>query len=309
MIKSAAYFSLFLFLIFQTSCTDKIAITEFEKIADVNYKVFDIELNSENQLVACGGEYWDYGFISITDLTDFTTEVDSVSKSAVFDIDINENGDIAACGIYRYFYKSSDEWNVFYTPESDILHQIIYEENRLMIVGGAGLSTGAYYDINTVNGEVNRTDFDRELASVYSNDDTMILGGFGAIYCQEEQENFDIKHISGDYFLDMESDGSDIVILGETGKMYIIDTKGNVENEINPPFYRFSGISDVIDLAIFDGEWFVSARENTIWKSKDRGENWQKLSIEDQGDILSIEKKGDYLYFGTSNGIIGRILD
>ena len=288
--------------IFISSCQKEVELNDLQIHYEGSFPLNDLDFE-DGQCLAVGGVNFHSGFLVSCNPSTNEAIVDSVQARSLFSIDIGE--DIACAGVYTLATNKGGTWKTKIMPDLYIMRGSIIHEDKIVAVGGAGLSQGVEiaYDLD-LNEVLWQKQSDHDLYFVEKLNEKIFSGGYGRFESHEDFELYDSNELEG-HFLDIE--------FSEEFGYYLLDASGRIllstDNGINWIEIRKangSGISDFQDLEIRDSKIYVAADDRIEFTPLSEID-WQSITIEGMSTINKLKAFNERLYFVTESGKIGSI--
>lgn len=294
--------SFFLLTILISSCQKDVEVSDLQIHYEGAFPLNDLDFK-DNNLLAVGGIIFKAGFLVYLDLETNEFQIDSVQSRSLFSIDVNE--DIVCAGVYTLATNRSGEWKTATMPDLYIMRESIIYEDKIVAVGGAGLSQGVriFYDLDLDNW-TSQASSEHDLYFIQKVEDKIFYGGYGKLDITTNFSLYDVNELEG-HFLEMAySEEFGMYVLNASGSVIQSTDMGRSWNEVRSA--NASGISDFKDIEIKGDKIYISAEDRLEFSSLN-SIDWQTIPIEGMASINKIKALNDRLYFVTESGKIGSI--
>ncbi len=302
MTKAFKFGLIFLFL-FLFACANE-EPKSYTILHNEGLRLYDLMVD-KNGWVAAGGETFEFGVVIQYDEENQSLIKDSLNDKSILCLD-TLGGVLSMGGIYSVGNDQASFWRVNQTPELFFLNDIILEEDRILTVGGAGLSTGIIYEWNRDLDLVSEQSFELELSCILKNGDDYLIGGFGFLQRTSDFQNWESMLDHDDHYIDLEMDAGVIYALGGSGRVLCSRNFGEDWEQIRNP--GITGISAAKDLHIANGLLYL-AEGNNVFKTSLEDIDWVKHRFEELGEINKISSFENSITFVTLDGEVVRFVD
>jgi len=295
---------LFLFTFLLFACANEEPI-DFQVIYQSEFELHDI-LIDEDGWIASGGETFTYGMVLQYDNEAGVVVHDSLFDKSILCVDTLK-GVIASGGIYSICNDENTFWRCLQSPELYFLNDILLEQDRMITVGGAGLSTGIVYEWNRDLSLKSQHTFEQELSCILHVEGVYMVGGYGFLQKSEDLISWNSILDKDDHYIDLEhgADGN-IYALGASGRVLRSSDLGGEWDQIKSP--AISGISAAKDLHLANDMIYL-ADGNKIYKTPVDAVEWLKHEFEGVGEINKISSAGNSITFVTTAGEVVQFID
>lgn len=304
---------LFGFLIFTFfSCEKTLSPNDLKIHFTTNFPLKDLIFEGD-QWIACGGETFEPGSILCQD-SDNQVMIDTLSDYSINRIFKKnfESNELFFSGVYSYGIYSNQTWSIKTIPELYLMKDIITLENEVILVGGAGLSTGVLYFLSE---DMNQHGYQLRYEKLFENDlyfvkqigNKTFIGGFGILSVTEDIRNdgeWKILDEFEDHWIDIEATEEEILILGASGRIIESKDEGLTWKELQAP--SLSGVSDNKDLLIYGDQLYLACGANICVSDKGSLE-WETIELEMEGEINRLVGNNQRIYFVTNSGEVASI--
>lgn len=285
-----------------SSCQKEVELNDLQLHFEDSFPLNDLDFK-DGQCLAVGGINFESGFLVTCDLATNETTIDSVQSRSLFSIDIGE--DIVCAGVYTLATNRGGSWKTAVMPDLFIMRGSVIYEDKIVAVGGAGLSTGIeiVYDLD-LNGWISQKNIAHDLYFIERINDKIFSGGYGRFSGHKDFEVYDINELEG-HFLDIEyTEEFGYYLLDASGRILHSTDEGVNWTEIHAA--NASGISDFEDLEIKGTTLYVAAEDRIEFSSLDLIE-WETIPIDGMGAIHKLKAFNNRLYFVTESGKMASI--
>ena len=298
-------FGLLLFLFFLSACANE-EPKNYTILYEEDIRLYDLIVDA-NGWIASGGITFELGVVI---QSKSNNEEQGLRRDSLFDKSIlcldTLGGVLAAGGIYSISNDVATFWNVQQTPELYFLNDLILEDNRMISVGGAGLSTGILYEWNRDLTLRRQQSFEQELSCILRIDNRYLIGGYGFLQETVDFQSWKSLLDQDDHYIDLEMEDEIIFALGASGRVLQSEDFGENWEQIRNP--GITSISEAKDLHIANGLLYL-AEGNNIYKTPLKDIDWVKHGFDDLGEINKISSFENSITFVTLAGEVAQFID
>lgn len=302
MIKALKFGFIFFFPFFFACANEE--SKDYTILHNDGLRLYDLIVDADGW-IASGGRTFEFGVVLQFKEENQSLFRDSLNDKSILCLD-TLNGAISAAGIYSVGNDLATIWNVQQTPELYFLNDIILEDNRIITVGGAGLSTGILYEWNRDLSLKDQQPFDQELTCIIDLGDQYVVGGYGFLKSTSDFQTWESLLDQDDHYIDLEFNEGELFALGASGRVLRSMNFGQDWEQIRSP--GITGISAAKDLHIAN-EFMYLGEGNAIFKTLLSEVDWVKHDFEELGEINKISSFENSITFVTSDGEVVRFID